>query len=345
MTFRKFLCLLVFLISIPTYGSTFSDEEFPFQHDYCPSSSDSEFDEKHYNEVIGKNWAELQREKQENEELREKEIFRGECKGLKKENSEKPFNLSRGILARLGSYYRDKLRWMVRRIGSDRALSTYMECYCSHLMSEQEKQSLENAKISYNFQSTRDLIEKTTNAYVLWYISQNEGGTHIFTQLFGYKGPFLYEKTYATVIKMKVKEFLTQFIPQLKDEDLEADVPRTWILFAYEKACIYFMKDYTEALRKHLDEPNTTRHPFQDLVIEPSSQLYIELKPEFKKGYKMKDVNPSVHYQAPPTRFDLREERLRMSMGDLFIETGGYGVGELEIKDNSDDKQTAASEK
>lgn len=342
---RKLMCLLALLSAMPAYGSTFSENEFPFQHDFCPSSSNSDGDELITKENEETKWKKAEEKAKQLDEW----IYREECKGIKIEKNETPFNVAKSTVLRVSSYYRSQLRWLVRRMGSDKALTTFIECYTPDYLSAFEEQRFENIKVSFPFSSTEDLVRQITDAYMSRYIGGSKNPNMTLTSLLAGDLPnFRLKKSFSKVFSAEeLMVFMTQFMPQLKDADKTVD-PKSdqaygWMLFAYEKACIYFMKDYANALREHIKGPYVDRYPFRNLVGEQSAQLYIPLKPLFKKGYKPKNDEIAGYNGSRPSRFEIREKRLVPNMGDLYRESGVSHM-DLVPDDISPDDQNADDE-
>lgn len=326
MHLRKVLFLLAFTTALPAYGtsSTFSEDDFPFQHECMPSSDDSDCDVRIAKGYDDDKWAEAEKRAKRIE----LEAFRGECEGIKLDEKD-PYAVAKSIVIRVSSFYRAKLRWIVRRKGTDKALTTFIECYHPGKLPEAEQQRFENFKVAGEF-TVESLVRETTDAYLSMYLGAKENPSMSLTALLAGDLPnFRYNKSLPDVFsKEEMMAFITQFLPSLKGGEKVvswvSDQAYAWMVFAYEKACIYFMRDFIEALRT---SQNVHREPFKDFIGQPISQLYMEVKPIFKKGYRPKDDKISGFRGREFDRFDVRQgKHLMPRMNDLFCGGGHWGV-------------------
>ncbi|MBP6985430.1 MAG: hypothetical protein KBB83_02415 [Alphaproteobacteria bacterium] len=333
---KKNLTILLFitLISQSVHGSTFSDTDFPFQHDYMGSSSDSDVEEKNIYDVYDKRkW------EQALQDLDSK-AFTVECEGIKIPDGDAPFQVAKSTALRVSSYYRSKLRWLIRRMGTDYALDIFAGSYIPTNITDAEKLKFENFKVAFP-SSVADLTRVLVSSYITWTICNNEKITLIGlirnehkefleTTMIG-RVTLLCPNYFTRRAEPKrlfldnIPKFIVKFLPKLLNaNELLTDSSNeayTWLLYAYEKACIYFMRDFAKALVEGKEAPAKFRAPFDKLEAQSISLLYQEVKPQFKKGYKPKeDPNTrtdGLHFGRLQLR-EMMQQGILPTMGDLI---------------------------
>lgn len=325
--------LFITLISQSAHGSTFSDADFPFQHDHIGSSSGSDHEEKTLNSYNQEKW------EQALQDLDSK-AFTVECEGIKIPDSDKPFQVAKFTALSVSAYYRGKLRWIIRRMGTDYALDIFAKSYMPANITDVEKLKFENFKVAFP-SSVAELTRLLVSSYVTWTLCNDEKVTltglirnkHkeiLDITMIGslpFRDPNLFTgRVYTKSLFFdKVPKFIIKFLPQFHDGDELLTVPSneayTWLLYAYEKACIYFMRDFANTLVRCKKNPAEFREPLDNFESQPISQLYKEVKPQFKKGYKPTEDPTTNAGSIFCRRLELREmmqEGRIPTMGDLI---------------------------
>lgn len=302
------LCLLT--LTSNAIGSDDSDQPgdgYRYRHDYLPTSSESEWEEFL---TVSAQKKQLKMTREQVEALDEK-AFREECEGIKLPEKAKPFEVAKSVALRVSSFYQGKLRWILRRVGTDFGLDIYVKSYGGSL----PVADLEELKGRVPKRSMSKLARLLVDAYLTGYFCedkfQSKSLIHVLDDESLYSnrdadGQYVYWPIRPTApYTAKLGSFVTALIPQLRGSYNEVDCTDRevflWQAFAWEKAAILFLRDFIQALE---NKETVSRLPFEGLEVPTIIGLYAEVKPDFLFKRKPKDVPGTTWVVADPMESD-----------------------------------------